>query len=123
MTKSELFKAAHKLAKAWYANLGGDYIVYFAKALKGTIAFSKKAAKEVVFKHMNKIIKEQGGESLIMYTTKVKCTHGQHKFSHEYKMNNEARKLEKGHYFGKSWVSGGVIKVWEHSTRNEQRAY
>lgn len=123
MTKSNIFKAAHKLAKAWHAKCGGDYVVYFAKALSGTLQLDKKASEDRICQTINKLIKENGGSGLITYTVSVKVSHGQHKFSHEHKMNTAARNLAKGHYFGKSWVSNGVFKVWEHSTRKEEREY
>ena len=64
MTKSQFFKAAHKLAKAYQASMGGDYVVYLSLALKNMVAASKVYSDEKVFAAMNKAIKKHGGTTL-----------------------------------------------------------
>ena len=42
MTKSEIFKAAHKLAKAHQKLMSGDYVVYLARAIRNVYRALKK---------------------------------------------------------------------------------
>lgn len=102
MTKSELFKAAHKIAKAYKNNLGGDYAVYLSFALKQTIK-AKKALKdtEQVFKAVNLGIKKHNGTDFMMQERTVTASHGQLSFSHHYKLEKARAQLEKGQYLGK----------------------
>ncbi len=72
MTKSELFKAAHKLAKAYQLKMGGDYAVYLSVALKNLNGAIKEGFQdEMLFKAMNFKIKEVSNKlALISRTVK-----------------------------------------------------
>lgn len=121
MTKSEVFKASHKLAKAWHKKLGGDYVVYFAKALKGTLAASKNLTDDCLFNAMNKIISKFGGDRFITKSVKSNCTHGLVEVKFEHQLNSY--KLEKGQFFGKAFSRDGKVCAWVRSISYVQEAY
>lgn len=121
MTNSEIFKAAHKLAKALKNELGGDYIVYFAYSLKGVIKMSKKLNKEVAFKKVNELVKRFNGTELLTFSKKISATHGLKEFDKEYQMNNF--KLESGQFFGEVFYKNGKTCAYVRSFITEQIAY
>lgn len=121
MTKSEFFKAAHKMAKAYKQSLGGDYVVYLAYAMKTMVRLSSKWSKEKIFANMNSAIKKHGGSDLMMREVKENQTRGLKTFSHEYKLEKSRKDLAKGEFFGKvfvnaageycAWVNAVVVKT------------
>ncbi len=123
MTNAELFKAAHKMAKINKATFGGDYVVYFSHALKQITIAIKSLSKESLFKAMNIVIRNRGGDDLITGPKKVQRTHGLKEFSHAYKLEKARRDLEKGQAFGKEFTQNGMICAWVKSTKIEQIAY
>ena len=66
MTKSQIFKAAHKLAKCNKAAFGGDYVVYLSLALK-SINKTRGLGHSVerICSSINKVITKRGGSDLI----------------------------------------------------------
>lgn len=58
MTKSEIFKAAHKLAKATVCYIG-DYMIAFSIALKNIIAAAKKNVSAEKIEAMTVIAKQK----------------------------------------------------------------
>lgn len=123
MNKSELFKAAHKLAKVYKKQLGGDYVAYLSYSLKAIIKSAKRNSKESLFEALNKVIIKRGGDDLITYPKKVLCSHGLKEFSHKYKLDNYKRELQKGRFLGEAFVKNGMFCAWERSYKIEQVAY
>ncbi len=125
MTKSELFKAAHKLAKAYQVKMGGDYAVYLSVALKNLNKGIKAGFKDAdLFKAMNaKIAAVSSKLALITRKVKQNLTHGRKEFDAEYKLETAKAKLEKGHFFGKTFTSNGMVCAWERSVKFVEEAY
>lgn len=125
MTKSEIFKAAHKLAKAYKMQCGGDYVVYLSIALKNLNNAVKKGFEDKdIFKAMNaKITKVSSELELITHKVKVSLTHGRKEFAKMHQLENAKRDLEAGHFFGKTFESNGMICAWERSTVTVNEAY
>lgn len=125
MTKSELFKAAHKLAKAYKAqsNNSGDYIAYLSLALKNISAALINQTKERIFKRVNKTISNANLNCFITYTEKGHATHGQRTFSAMYELEKARKQLKDGQFFGKAFRVGKEIKAWVRSVTYSQVAY
>ncbi len=125
MTKSELFKAAHKLAKAYKAVAKtGDYIVYFSVALKKLTEAAKARSNETIFKAVNKQVRNAGLECFITYTKKINATHGLREFKKAWMLEKAAKELNKGEFFGQTFVNkSGMICAWVREIRYEQEAY
>ena len=125
MTNSNIFKAAHKLAKAYKMQMSGDYAVYFQLALKNLNA-AKKAGfkKDDLFKAMNAKIKAVSTDlALITHEVKRGLTHGLKTFNNQHKLNAAKNDLKNGQFFGKSFVKNGMINVWVRSVSFVQEAY
>lgn len=125
MTKSEIFKAAHKLAKAYQLENGGDYIIYLSMSLKNIIkSLTSGAADELLFGAMNKRI-ARVSSSLALNTRAVKksCTHGLQEFKATYELEKAKSKLEAGKFFGKAFKKGGLVCAWVRSVEITQEAY
>lgn len=123
MTKSQIFKAAHKLAKCNKAMFGGDYVVYLSLALKAIIKNSKRHSVEKICSSINKVIESRGGKDFITRAVKVSCTHGLKAFSHTYKLERARKQLPAGQFFGKVFEKNGEVCAWVRSTKVEQQAY
>ena len=123
MTKSELFKAAHKMAKVNKATFGGDYVIYLSHALKQIATLIKSMSKESLFKAMNVVIKSRNGVDLITTAKKVQCTKGLQEFTHHYKLEKARRNLKEGQFFGKEFTKNGMICAWVRCTKINQIAY
>lgn len=127
MTKSELFKAAHKLAKAFKAISGGygDYIVYLQRALKSIIAASKasNAKDSIIFKMINNTVRTAELCCFITHSVKKHATHGQKVFDSMYKLEKARKELKIGQFFGQVSKSNGQVKAWVKSATTEQVAY
>ncbi|WP_350545860.1 hypothetical protein [Pseudoalteromonas sp. 5-MNA-CIBAN-0065] len=125
MTKSEIFKAAHKLAKAYQLENGGDYIVYLSMSLKNIIkSLTSNAADEVLFAAMNRRIAKVSS-SLALNTRAVKksYTHGLQEFKATYELEKAKRNLSNGKFFGKAFTKGGLVCAWVRSVEMVQEAY
>lgn len=125
MTKSEMFKAAHKLAAAYKLDGNGDYIVCLSVALIN-INKSVKAgyADEAIFKALNKrITKASDSLPLITKSVKIDATHGMMEFDATYQLEKARKNLETGKFFGKVFSKGKRVCAWVRSTRIEQQAY
>lgn len=126
MTKSEMFKAAHKLAKAYKAQVNtGDYSVYLSLALKNLNAAVKKGfADEAIFKAMNgKIAKVSDKLALITKQVKQSLTHGLKSFASQYELKAAKSELEEGQFFGKAFNKNGMINAWVRSVVIVNEAY
>ena len=125
MTKSQIFKSAHKLAKAFQVECGGDYIVYLSLAIKAIYANLKKGrSPEDCFAAMNRRIKKVSCDlPLITREVKVRCTHGLREFDAHYKLEKARKELEDGQFFGKEFTKGRMICAYVTSFKVEQVAY
>lgn len=68
MTKSEIFKAAHALAKIALVKMGGDYAAYFSHYLKVVTAAAKNNMKKMVHIFVNAIATDCGAPSVYKKT-------------------------------------------------------
>lgn len=125
MTKSELFKAAHKLAKAYQVKFGGDYVVYLSVSLKKIITAAKtRASKEVLFSAINKVISKVSSDlPVITRTVKQSFTHGLKEFKAAYELEKAKKTLEAGQFFGKAFKQNGLVCAWVRSEKMVQEAY
>ena len=125
MTKSEMFKAAHKLAKAYKVQVGGDYMVCLSCSLKAVIKASKQGFKDAdMFKAINaKISKVSKELALITHEVKNNLTHGLKEFAATYKLEAAKKQLDKGHFFGEVFTKNGMVCAWERSITFTQEAY
>ena len=111
MNNSDIFKAAHAVAKAYQAEFGGHYSVYFQYALKSTHRAKKDGiSKEKLFAGANKRIKAaqaKSGVALKLLTKKVvtKGQYGLQEFSHRYKLDKAESELPVSSFFGKKFVN------------------
>lgn len=128
MTKSEIFKAAHKLAKVYFARKCGHYSICLMFALKRVIADSKKigtniALKEKMFAGINNALRSVGLDCFFTKTITKHASMGVVEFTSIHELNKAAKKLESDQYFGKSWTEGGMKKAWLRSTKTIQVAF
>ncbi len=125
MTKSEMFKAAHKLAKAYKVQMGGDYVIYLSFSLKALTKGIKAGLKDAdIFGRINARIRKASRElKLITRQVKNNMTHGLKEFTATYKLEAAKKQLEKGHFFGEVFTKNKMICAWERSITFTQEAY
>ncbi|MGX9458521.1 hypothetical protein ACWU37_16465 [Photobacterium damselae subsp. damselae] len=128
MTKSEIFKAAHKLAKAYKvsANNCGDYVVYLSLALKNVIRAVKKHGMVEAFRRLNAAIKGYGkGADLALVTfTRETIAHVDTICEEKRGAFFKALKnLKTGQSTGKTFERNGNLCAYVYETRNVEVAY
>ena len=125
MTKSEMFKAAHKLAAAYKLDGNGDYVICFLSALINIRKSVKDGyADEVIFKALNKrIAKASDSLPLITKPVKIDATHGLMEFDAAYQLEKARKNLDAGKSFGKVFRKGSKVCAWVCSERIEHQAY
>ena len=87
-----MFKAAHKLAKAYKMQMTGDYSVYLSLALKNLNKAIKAGFNDTdLFKAMNaKIAKISNELKLITHSVKKSLTHGVKEFKNQSDENEDS---------------------------------
>ncbi len=124
MTKSELFKAAHAIAKAYKKESGcGDYAAYFSFALKKVAYGVSKIGKEKMFKKINQAVVRAGSDYFVTYKFKQNTMHGQLSFKKQYMLDKAEKQLEKGQFLGKRYYSNGEWKANVRSIQYVDVAY
>ncbi len=125
MTNSEIFKAAHALAKAYQAKFKGDYVVYLSYAMKLVAGYNKECSNdETLFKAINNaLVKQYNSNPVFFYEKKSRCTHGLLEFRKSYQLDKAAKGLEAGQSLGKRFTKNGMICAWVQSFEVKKVAY
>ena len=120
MTKSEIFIAAHKMAKAYKKKAGGfgDYIVYLQHALKNIIKKSKLSSAAVILKKLNVYLSSHGIEGVIRCIKNKSVRAGTINADKRYKI-----KAPKGKTIGKIFKSDNGFIAYVYEIRSEVEYY
>ena len=123
MTKSEILKAAHALAKGAQKKMGGDYAVYLSLYMSKVFADSKKIAKEAIFSAVNRATAKFGFNPVFLKRTEQKQTHGLIECERGYQLDKEEKNLKSGRFLGKRFTKNGNVCAWVRSVKTVLVAY
>lgn len=128
MNMSTVFKAAHKLAKAYKVNANncGDYVVYFSLALKNVIRAFKKHGSFEALKRLNAAIKGYGKGAnleLVTYTKQESVQVGVICEEKRGAFFKALKNLKAGQSAGKAFERNGKFMAYVYESRNVEIAY